>query len=264
VSFEKVVLADGRAVLYRGDCLEVLPTLGNVDAVVTDPPYGETSLTWDAAVRGWTAWAPTRSLWCFGSMRFFMANAAEFDGWKFAQDVVWQKHNGSNFHADRFRRIHENVLQFYRGDWATIYKEPVTTNDATKRTVRAKARPPHTGHIERIPYVSEDGGPRLQRSVIEARSCHGFAVHPTQKPVEIIKPLVQYSVPPCGAVLDPFTGSGSVGVAAVRLGRRFIGIEINPAYFDIACRRIEAAADLGLFAEVVKEKTGELFTEAGA
>ncbi len=90
-------------------------------------------------------------------------------------------------------------------------------------------------------YVSEDGGPRMMRSVQFARNEHGKAVHPTQKPVEICSPLVRYSVPPVGLVLDPFMGSGSIGVAAVQAGHRFIGVERDPRYFEIACRRIEDA-----------------------
>jgi site-specific DNA-methyltransferase (adenine-specific) len=74
-----------------------------------------------------------------------------------------------------------------------------------------------------------------------ARSCHGHALHPTQKPVEVVAPLVEYSCPKDGTVLDPFMGSGSTGIAALQKGRKFIGIEIRQKYFDIARRRIEQA-----------------------
>ena len=161
-----------------------------------------------------------------------------FAKWKLAQDIVWKKHNGSGFHADRFRRVHEHIVQFYKGEWATIYKEPVTTPDATPRTVRAKKRPPHLGYIERTPYVSVDGGPRLQRSVIEARSCHHYAEHPTQKPTEIIAPLILYSCPPDGIVFDPFMGAGSTLVAAKELNRKSIGIEIQERYCEVAANRL--------------------------
>lgn len=227
----------GEATLHLGDCREVLASIGNVDATVTDPPYGVTSLEWDRRVEGWVEAVPGRSLWVFGSLRYFMAQ--QFPGWTYAQEIVWEKHNGSNFHADRFRRVHELAVQFYRGDWASLYKAPVTTPDATPRAVRRKARPAHTGHIDASSYVSFDGGPRLARSVMQVRSCHGEAEHPTQKPIGILSPLIRYSVPPGGLVLDPFMGSGSTGVAALQDGRRFVGVEINPAYFEIACRRIE-------------------------
>jgi site-specific DNA-methyltransferase (adenine-specific) len=158
--------------------------------------------------------------------------------WKLAQEIVWEKHNGSSFHADRFKRVHELAVQFYRGEWAAIYKSPVTTLDATARTVRRKKRPAHTGHIDASAYTSEDGGPRLMRSVIYAPSCHGFADHPTQKPVEIIHPLLKYSVPPGGSVADPFCGSGSTLVAAKVLGLSAYGIEIEERYCEAAARRL--------------------------
>lgn len=76
-------------------------------------------------------------------------------------------------------------------------------------------------------YASEDGGPRLVGSVIYARSCHGSAIHPTQKPEAIIAPLMEYSVPPGGIVLDCFAGSGAVLKLARKTGRRAIGIELG-------------------------------------
>ena len=129
--------------IFHGDCRDVLPGLASVDVVVTDPPYGETSLDWDLEVNQWVSLLPSHNLWCFASMRFLLTQAQEFAGWKFAQDLIWQKQNGSNFHADRFWRIHEHVVQFYRGYWRDIYHHPVYTLDATAKTVRRRdtARP---------------------------------------------------------------------------------------------------------------------------
>lgn len=233
--------------LYHGDCREIMPLLDRVDAVVTDPPYGDTSLEWDAWVGDWAALLPTDQAWVFGSLRMWFDHAtAEMRdaGWRMAQDIVWRKHNGSGFHADRFRRVHEHAVHWYRGQWSDLYTEPVYTADATKRTRRSKARPTHTGHIDATPYVSEDGGPRLQRSVIEVRSEHGRAVHPTQKPLGILTPLIEFSVPPGGVVLDPFAGSGSTLVAARMLGRQAIGIEGRLDYLERAAERL---AQGGLF-----------------
>jgi site-specific DNA-methyltransferase (adenine-specific) len=236
-------LDDGDVQLYLGDCRQIMQDLPDVDCVVTDPPYGVTSLKWDRVVEGWAQRLPIRktcSVWVFGSLRFFLADR-EFDGlWRFAQEIVWEKHNGSNFHADRFRRVHELAAQFYpaAAPWESIYKNPQFTMDATARTVRRKGRPPHTGHIEASAYASEDGGPRLQRSVLRVRSCHGSAVHETQKPTGILRPLIEYSCPPGGVVLDPFIGSGSTAVAAREVGRRCIGIEIDEARLEMAAQRL--------------------------
>jgi site-specific DNA-methyltransferase (adenine-specific) len=231
----------GPCTLHCGDCRDGLGTIDRADCAITDPPYGETSLDWDSTVSGWAALLPTDSLWCFGSLRFFLKTATEFDGWKQAQEIVWEKHNCSNFHADRFKRVHELAVHWYRGQWAEIHKQPQFTNDATKRTIRRKKRPTHTGHIDEGHYVSEDGGPRMMRSVLKVRSCHGYAIHPTEKPVGIIEPLVLYSCPPGGVVVDPFFGSGSVAEACIVTGRRFIGWEIHPERFEAGCSRVARA-----------------------
>ena len=227
--------------IYHGDCREILPSLECVDVVIADPPYGDTSLDWDVAVSGWLdllQMKKSASLWHFGSFRFFMAQAEVFRKWSLAQDLVWEKHNGSGFHADRFKRVHEHVVQFYKGGWRCIYKNPVHTQDAMKRAVRRKRRPRHMGEIGESSFTSEDGGPRLMRSVIHVRSCHGDAVHPTQKPLGIIAPLIEYSVPANGVVLDPFMGSGSTLRASFEMGREAIGIEIEEKYCELAVKRL--------------------------
>jgi len=218
----------------------------SVDCVVTDPPYGETSLDWDQQVAGWLdvvrpLLKPHGSVWIFGSLKFFIDRSADFRGWNVAQDVVWEKHNGTNMFNDRFRRVHEMALHLYPAGvlWRDVYKQPLFTNDATARAVRRKKRPAQWGEIDEGVYVSHDGGPRLMRSVMFARSCHGRAVHPTQKPEDVIAPLIEYSAPPGGVILDPFGGSGTTGVVADRLGRDAIIVERRADYAAIAQQRIE-------------------------
>lgn len=237
---------DGQVSLYLGDCREIAPTLGvTADLVLTDPPYGETSLPWDRWQDGWPQLAATlaAAMWSFGSMRMFMAHSAEFAdaGWTYSQDVVWEKHNGSGFHADRFKRVHEVALHWYRGPWSAQYKNVPTTADATARTVRHKGGPTHMGGIGRGSYTSVDGGPRLMRSVIPVRSMHGRAIAPTEKPVGILDPLIRYACPPRGLVLDLFAGSGSTLEAARQLGRRAIGIEGDEAQIEKAAKRLSQA-----------------------
>lgn len=229
--------------IYCGDCREILPLLPKVDAVITDPPYGETALGWDARVPDWTKYAAmvASSMWVFGSLRMFMEMAAnvELGDWKRSQEVIWEKHNGSGFHADKFRRVHELVVHFYRNEWSAIWKEPQVTHNAQKRTVRSKTKPAHFNPADnRCTYSSVDGGPLLMRSVIRVHSCHGYAEHPTQKPLGIIEPLIRYSVPPQGILADPFMGSGSTLVAAKNLGRQAIGIDISEENCATAVRRL--------------------------
>jgi site-specific DNA-methyltransferase (adenine-specific) len=233
-------------------------TSGSIDCIITDQPYGETSLKWDRLVTGWASearrvLAPHGSLWLFGSLRSLIASSAELAGWTLAQDLIWEKHNGSSSAADRFRRVHEQVAQFYPSDraWADVYKKPLFTSDATARVVRRKQRPPHWGELGESVYISEDGGPRLMRSVMFFRSEHGRAEHETQKPVAIISPLIEYSCPAGGVILDPFAGSGTTGIAARQCGRNAILIERDPQYAEMARRRI--AGDAPLFTEVAAE-----------
>lgn len=223
----------GGITIYHGDCRKILRELPEADCILTDPPYGDTSLEWDVPV---TSWLPqlnlklTGSLWCFGSFKMFLREWREFSAWSMAQEIIWEKHNGTNPSNDRFRRVHELAVQFYRGNWGNVYKKPVYTDDATKRTVRRKKRPPQWGDIGASSYESQDGGPRLQRSVLRFRSCHGYAIHPTQKPVNLLEVLLSYSCPQGGLVVDPFMGSGSTLQAARRLGIRAIGIDEHEGY----------------------------------
>jgi|SRR5882672_200854 len=228
--------------IYHGDCREVALGL-RVDVIVADPPYGDTSLDWDSRVNGWPSTmritlAETGSMWVFGSFRYFFETACSFTGWTLAQDIIWEKQNGSSFHADRFKRVHEHAVQFYQGEWANIHKDPVKELAVeAKRVIRAK-RPTHTGHIEGSSYARERGGEVFMRSVIYVKSCHGEAEHPTQKPIGIIDPLLRYSCHPSGLVLDPFCGSGSTLLAAKKLGLQATGIEIEERYCEIAAKRL--------------------------
>ena len=241
---------DGQVQLYLGDMREVLPALSlTADCVVADPPYGETSLPWDKWPAGWldVAALATRSLWCFGSLRMFLELGGEFTAarWKLSQDIIWEKHNGSGFHADRFRRVHETAAHWYQGPWGDIYHEVPVTLDATAHTMRRKQRPPHTGHIGASSYTSEDGGPRLARSVLRFPSMHGRAIHPTQKPSGLVDVMLAYACPPGGLVIDPFAGSGTVLDAARCSGRRAVGVELHEPYAEAAARRLAQASLFG-------------------
>lgn len=241
--------------IYHGDCRVLMPSLmlTHVGLVVADPPYQETSLRWDRWPMGWVeavaaATCTNVPLWCFGSMRMFLEQAREFDSWTFGQDVVWEKHNGSGFLADRFKRVHEHVVQWYRGSWAEVWKSPVTTPDAVARQVRRKQRPAHMEHVGAGAYVSHDGGPRLMRSVIKVRSCHGHALVPTQKPLGIIEPLLLYNLTPWWGRAPCRREPGSTLRIAVDRGYSAIGIEADEATCEIAAGRLDQGS-LDLYRE---------------
>ena len=244
---------DGTVTLWHGRAEDVLPTLGiTADLVVTDPPYGETSLKWDRWPDGWPALVATvtRSLWCFGSLRMFLNRHDQFTGagWKLSQDVVWEKHVGADFIADRFKRVHENAVHWYRGPWSDLHRAVprITALDPADRyTRRGRAsQAQHAGEIKNQPFTQD--GTRLMRSVIRARSMKGRAIHPTEKPVDLLRPLIEYACPPGGLVVDLFAGSGSTLDAARQAGRRAIGIEAHEPYVEAAARRLsQGVLDLG-------------------
>lgn len=241
---------DGTVRLYLGDCRTVLPALGvTADLIVADPPYGETSLTWDRWPDGWlqTAATVTSSLWCFGSMRMFLDRRGEFAaaGWKLSQDVIWHKNTGSSRATDRFRRIHEHALHWYRGPWQDVHQDvprvPARTEQERKRKVGEIVRKnpndvPHNGQYAARDWV--DDGMRLMTSVIPVKNLRGLALHPTEKPIGILAPLIAYGCPPGGLVIDPFAGSASTLVAARESGRRAIGVEANEEYAEAAAKRL--------------------------
>lgn len=227
---------DAQVTLYHGDFREHLDEAYGVDLIVTDPPWGSTDLKWDQWIPHFPDYLNglvqheryVGSFWCIGPFRLFWEHADEFPLWKLAQDVVWEKHNGANVLADRFRPVHVLAVQFYQGAWKEVYKNPVYVADATRRRVRHSHSPAHLhGYYGQHTYSTEEGGKRLMRSVIYAPSMHGQSINPTQKPFELLAPLIEYSCPPGGLVFDPCAGSGSTLMAAKLLGRRGIGFEIR-------------------------------------
>jgi site-specific DNA-methyltransferase (adenine-specific) len=245
--------ADG-VQLWHGDCRDVLPALGlEADVVIADPPYGCTPLAWDRWPDGWieVVATVTHNLWCFGNLGMFIDHAAEFAGWTRAQNtvgefeidtVIWEKNTGSGFATDRFKVVHELIGQWYQGRWDDLYREPQRmprTGPDKGTVVRSPKRAVHTGSIDKWTWI--DDGTRLVRSVIKVNNLRGRALHPTEKPAGILRPLVAYSCPPGGLVVDPFAGSGSTLAVAREMGRRAVGIEADERYCEVAARRLSAA-----------------------
>jgi site-specific DNA-methyltransferase (adenine-specific) len=218
----------GAATLYLGDCREILPTLGRVDAVVTDPPYGVNVAEWDKDInREWVNLIPAADD-CHAFVFWSVSRLLEFvplgGGFQYERVLVW--HKPMTFSSQR--------------GGATWHWEPVFWY--------------RRGKAKLVECVSDVlvANPPLTRLHPENEA------HPTQKPIAPVAELVRLSG--ANTILDPFMGSGTTGVACARLGRRFIGIEIEPRYFDIACRRIEEAQRQGDFfiKPAEKEKAGKV------
>ena len=241
----------GECTLYQGDCLEVMPTLAEVNSVVVDPPYlvskggFAANLQHEGGFGGWMKeygnqgdivscdlqfidWAPIvfRALQQ-NAQAYFMTNgrnikdmqsALEEAGFKLHTVLVWDKKTA--LPNKYYQNITEFCLFMFKGKAFTI-AEPSSKN-----------------------LVS-----LFQRD--ESK-------HPTEKPVELMALWVKNSTPIGGSVLDPFMGSGTTGVACVKSHRKFVGIELDPDYFDIACERIrEAYRQPDMLVEAEKAKTAE-------
>lgn len=199
----------GDATLYLGDCREIIPTLGQVDAVVTDPPYGTNVTTWDISIDGSTVAALLKA--SRGYSAFFYSNtrlahllSAVRDNGHDAWVVAWHKSNAMGFE----RR--------FAPQWVPI-------------VVAYKGSPAFWGKDLFVCPI------RVQKDVD----------HPTPKQPGITEWLIERSSEEGDTVLDAFMGSGTTGIAAAKLGRKFIGIEIDQKYFDLSCRRIEASLKQG-------------------
>jgi len=195
--------------LYLGDCLEILPHLSGVDAVVTDPPYGMNKGDWDKEIPDWLPLIGTTP-------------TATFCG------VVGMK---------------DYPTAHWVGAWVRL------------GSVQRNGKLRGFNNWEPILFFNI---PKLDNDVISCPNLHDDTGHPTTKPTDLMMRLVAKMTGE--TILDPFMGSGTTGVACMNLQRRFIGIEIVPEYFEIAARRIEAAAAQGqLFApEPVPEKPRQL------
>jgi site-specific DNA-methyltransferase (adenine-specific) len=249
--------------LYLGDCREAMSVLGEklFSLTLADPPYEQTSLSWDSWPEGWLqaahGWrAANGSLWCWGTLRLFMERAAEFTSskWRLAQDTIWEKHNGSQPGGDRFLRVHEQAAHFYpvASRWSDIYREPqlVTAppEHAHKRGRVVRSSHANAGQLgKHKPSTYVDTGMRAQRSVWHVRSMHrqggGSA---TPKPPGVLEPIIRYSCPPGGWVLVPFVGGGAEVAAALRLGRNVVGFDVSEAELSKAVKRLSQGIIPGL------------------
>lgn len=191
----------GNAMLYLGDCLEVLPLLTPVDAVITDPPYGIGFAAQPTDYQRKNGMRP---------QEWDNAKAPGIDALRAlgAVQIIW----GGNYYP----------LPQTRG-WLSWFKP-----DA----------PPSMAHFE-LAWTNQDRNAR-QISCSIAETNAERVGHPTQKPLKVMRWCIEQSGMP-EMILDPYMGSGSTGVAAMQVARQFIGVEINPEYFYKACIRIENA-----------------------
>lgn len=242
------VYADDRVTVWHGDCRDVLPLLDEQPAAaVTDPPYGETAAEWDRWPDGWVealgqTLGPDASFWSFGSARMFMDHLPDFAGWKFAQEALWIKRNGSGpTSRDRLVKIHEWAYLWYRGRWAAGYHEWERDLVAGGRGyARKESRAAAHQRPGRATRWDDDGTrqPRSVTFVVESPSVRGRGRHQDEKPLAVVMPLVREAVPPAGLVVDPMAGTGTTAVAAILTGRRAVVIERDAGLCRVIVDRV--------------------------
>lgn len=222
----------GRATLYLGDCRDILPTLPKVDAVVTDPPYGIGEAGGNAAKRQRKAGGNSKSL----------ADQREYDALNWDDEPITAELIADVRSAGQWNIIFGG--NYYDCPptscwlvWDKINGENDFADCELAWTNLPKA-------VRRICFLWNG----MLRANGEQRGDH-----PTQKPIGVMKWCIGHLPDPANTILDPFMGSGTTGVAAVQMGRSFIGIEREPKYFDIACKRIEDA-----------QRQGDMFIEGNA
>lgn len=189
----------GNSTLYHGDCLEILPTLPKVDAVITDPPYGASQEKWDMSFP--VAWWPYAKI-------------------KSETQVII---TGSCGLADSIALAADGFIDVIAA-----------------RNLNGMTRGP-LGFCNWLAAVVCGTKCRQGVNAFDFSVRGAMPDHPTPKPIEYMVKLIARVTDAGSSVLDPFMGSGTTGVACMNLGRKFIGIEIEKTYFDIACERIDNA-----------------------
>lgn len=254
----------GNATLYLGDCREVMAQLeaASVDLLWTDPPYGHGNLDGDFTARineyvgrenipianddadGMRAVVDAMLMRAVSLLKqdsscccccgggggprptfAWVADRMDRGGLQFFHSVIWDKKNpGLGW---RFRRQHEMVMVAHLAKGKLAWRDPALA----------------------VPNIFSMAKPKGME-------------HPNEKPVELCEHFISLHTEPGGLVLDPFMGSGTTGVAALNLGRRFIGIELEERFFDIACERISRAeAQPDLFVKPAEPEQADAFQQ---
>ena len=240
----------GDAVLFLGDAFDVLPKLDTQsDAIISDPPYGLTDCDWDDAIPLDKFWAmvesrmkPSANVVLFGCGKFSVALVNSKPKW-YRYDLIWQKNKKCGFLNAGLMpmRSHEQVLVFGQPGFlreTTYNAQKVSGGRAGVKTTN------HRSNIYGFKgnYVHHHDGTQHPGSILHFKHDRDNAAkHPTRKPLALMEFLIRSYTNENDIVVDLFCGSGTTGVAAINAGRRFIGIEREKKYFDIAVQRVEEA-----------------------
>lgn len=234
--------------LYCGDCLEVMPTLPQVNAIITDLPYGITACSWDVVIPFEPMWREVKRVLLprgvfvtTASQPFTSKLVCSNLAW-FKYEWIWDKNRGNGHLVAKYRPMQqtESVLVF--ADSATIYNPQMTKRDKPRKFSKS---PTPTAILRKQvysdDYTREDYTERYPTNLLKISWASREGFHPTQKPVALLEYLIRTYTNEGETVLDICAGSGTTGVACVNTGRNFIGIELRPDYYAIMERRIAEA-----------------------
>lgn len=250
--------------LHNGDCLDVMETIPNqsIDLVLCDPPYGTTACSWDSVINLELMWEqikriikPNAPVVLFGQEPFSsLLRCSNFEMFKY--DWYWRKSRPSGFTNAKLKPLKDieiisvfstgktangslNNMPYYPQGLEDIdmeWKRPTQYLDGDKGV-----NPARKSH--KLSRKIEKGG--YPRQILEFANPNNNVLHPTQKPIDLMEYLISTYSLEGQTVLDFTMGSGSTGVAAKNLGRKFIGIENNLEYFNIAKERFEGKFSVG-------------------
>lgn len=238
------------AVTAKGNCLELMCDLPDecIDMVLCDLPYGMTNASWDVAIPFDQLWKQydritkeNAAVVLFGIEPFSsIMRMSNLENYRY--DWIWDKVKGTGFLNAKKRpmRNHEIVSVFYRRQ--CTYNPQKTFGHELKSTYRSSSNQTdvYGKMVKDYRYSSTERYPRSIQ--VFSTDTQNSSLHPTQKPVALIEYLIRTYTNRGETVLDNCMGSGTTGVACVRTGRRFVGIELDESYYKTATTRIEAEA----------------------
>ncbi len=244
----------GDCTLYNGDCLEVMAGLTAVSHVISDPPYED-------------------------ELHKAIGRIRRNDGREMIKELGFDGVNATRSEIARqvVRLSSGWAILFTLAEGVRAWRDELQSCGAKYDTCLAWVKPDST------PRMNGQGAARGFECAVTAWCAPGYrrwnaggkrgvythltnqrdrdGRHPTEKPVPLMRELLQDFTNPGDTILDPFMGSGTTGVACARMGRKFIGVELDPKYFDVACDRIRRAYEQGdMFSEPAKKvKTADMF-----
>lgn len=248
--------------LWHGDCLDLMKNIPDksIDMVLCDLPYGITSAKWDTIIPFEPMWEEyNRVIKDKGAIVLFanepFASKLRMSNIKnYKYDWIWVKHKPGNFSVGKWRPLgyHENICVFcYNGNKVNYYPQKIPRkSDRVKQAHKvnyigfnSQRRDIFMMKGHDIDFNKFDADFKLPSTVLEYPAVQSNSKekvpHPTQKPVSLLEYLIKTYTQEGETILDNCMGSGSTGVASLNLGRKFIGIELDESYFDMAKSRME-------------------------